>query len=113
MDFSFLFESAVILALALFIDVIFGEVPDRFHPTVWMGNVIAYLKPRLQSGNARVEKVNGVLLCVGVSALFAVPVFLVVYFTRLWLGVIPYVIVSAVLLKVTFALKCMGHYTVP
>jgi len=28
-------------------------------------------------------------------------------------GVIPYVIVSAVLLKFTFALNCMGHYTLP
>src|SRR4030066_1188957 len=113
MDFSFLFESALILVLALFIDAVFGEVPDRFHPTVWMGNVIAYLKPRIRSGNPRVEKVNGVLLCIGVSALFGVPVFLIVYFTRLWLGPIPYVIISAVLLKFTFALKCMRHYTLP
>ena len=104
MDFAFLFESALILALALFIDVVFGEVPDRFHPTVWMGNVIAYLKPRILSGNSRVEKVNGVLLCVGVSALFAVPVFLIVYFTRLWLGVIAYVVCSAGVLKFTFSL---------
>src|SRR4030067_1946124 len=107
MDFLFLFESVLILVLALFVDAVCGEVPDRFHPTVWMGNVIAYLKPRLQSGNARVEKVNGVLLCVGVSALFAVPVFLIVYFTWLWFGPIPYVVVSAVLLKFTFALKSM------
>ena len=109
MDFSFLFESAAILTLALFIDVVFGEVPDRFHPTVWMGNVIAYLKPRIRNGNSRVEKVNGVLLCVGVSALFAVPVFLIVYFTRLWLGVIPYVVGSAGLLEFKLALKWMGH----
>src|SRR4030067_1764569 len=95
MDFSFLFESAAILSLSLFIDVVFGEVPDRFHPTVWMGNVIAYLKARLRSGNSRVEKVNGVLLCIGVSALFAAPVLLIVYFTRLWLGWIPYVVGSA------------------
>src|SRR4030067_1587473 len=113
MDFSFLFESAAILALALFIDAVFGEVPDRFHPTVWMGNVIAYLKARLRSGNSRMEKVNGVLLCIGVSALFAVPAFLIAYFTRLWLGPIAYVVVCAVLLKFTFALKCMRTYTLP
>src|SRR3972149_6458268 len=113
MDFSFFIESASILALALLIDTVFGEVPDRFHPTVWMGNVIAFLKPRIRSGNPRTEKVNGVLLCVGVAALFALPTFLIVYFTRFFLGPIPYIIVSAVLLKFTFALKCMGHYTMP
>jgi adenosylcobinamide-phosphate synthase len=113
MDFSFLFESSAILLLALLIDAVFGEVPDRFHPTVWMGSVIAYLKPRMRNGNSRLEKANGVLLCVGVSALFAVPVFLIVFFTRLWLGPIAYVVVSAVLLKFTFALKCMRYYTLP
>jgi len=113
MDFSFFVESASILALALLIDTVFGEVPDRFHPTVWMGNVIAFLKPRLRSKNPKVEKANGVLLCVGVAALFAVPTFLIAYFTRFFLGPIPYIIVSAVLLKFTFALKCMGHYTLP
>src|SRR4030067_2398521 len=113
MDFSFLFESVAILFLALLIDAVFGEVPDRFHPTVWMGNVIAFLKPRIKSQNPRMEKVNGVLLCVGVAALLALPTFLIVYFTRFFLGPIPYIIVSAVLLKFTFALKCMGHYTLP
>ena len=113
MDFSFFVESASILALALLIDTVFGEVPDRFHPTVWMGNVIAFLKPRLRSGNRRTEKANGVLLCVGVAALFAVPTVLIAYFTRFFLGPIPYIIISAVLLKFTFALKCMGYYTLP
>jgi adenosylcobinamide-phosphate synthase len=113
MDFSFFVESAFILALALVIDSVFGEPPDRFHPTVWMGNVVAFLKPRLRSANPRREKANGVLLCVGVAALFGLPAFLTVFFTRFFFGPIPYVIVSAVLLKLTFALKCMRYYTVP
>ena len=113
MDFSFFIESAFILALALVLDSVFGEPPDRFHPTVWMGNVIAFLKRRMKNENPVVEKMNGVLLCVGVGALFALPSFLIVYFTRFFLGPIPYIIVSAVLLKFTFALKCMGHYTMP
>lgn len=113
MDFSFFVESAAILALALLIDAVFGEVPDRFHPTVWMGNVTAYVKPRIRNANPRVEKANGVLLCVGVAALFAVPAFVIVFLTRLWLGPIPYIVVSAALLKFTFALKCMRMYTLP
>jgi adenosylcobinamide-phosphate synthase len=113
MDFSFFVESAAILALALVIDSVFGEPPDRFHPTVWMGNVVAFLKPRLRSSNPRTEKANGVLLCVGVAALFGLPAFLIVFFTRFFFGPVPYVVVSAVLLKFTFALKCMRYYTVP
>src|SRR3990170_8392294 len=113
MDFGFFVESAAVLVLALVIDGVFGEPPDRFHPTVWMGNLIGFLKPRLRSRNPRSEKANGVLLCVGVAVLFALPAFLVAFFTRFFFGPVPYVVVSAVLLKLTFALKCMRYYTLP
>ena len=114
-DLSFFADSVLIFALALFIDVAFGEIPDRAHPTVWMGNVIAFLKPRMKSQNPRAEKANGVFLCVGVMAFFAVPVFLVLWVLRqipVW-GWLLYIIVAAVLLKTTFALKCMRYYTYP
>src|SRR5674476_1078719 len=83
LDLSFLVESVLIFALAFLIDVVFGEIPDRAHPTVWMGKVIAYLKPRIRSVNSKVEKANGVLLCVWVIALFAVPVVFPVSYTHL------------------------------
>ena len=95
------------------IDAVFGEPPDRFHPTVWMGNVIAHLKGRLRNENPVTEKINGFLLCLGISTLFAVPAFLIIFFTRFFFGPIPYVLISAILLKLTFAWKCMGHYTLP
>jgi adenosylcobinamide-phosphate synthase len=114
-DFAFLTDSLLILLLAFVIDLIFGEFPDRMHPTVWMGNVIAYLKPRIRSANPKVEKRNGVFLCVGVAALFAVTVFLGLWAVRIvpvW-GWLLYIIASAVLLKTTIAIKCMWHYTAP
>jgi adenosylcobinamide-phosphate synthase len=114
-DLSFFTDSVLIFALAFFIDVAFGEIPDKAHPTVWMGYAIAYLKPKLKSKNPRTEKANGVLLCVGVIVLFAVPVFSVLWALRqipVW-GWLIYIVAAAVLLKTTFALKCMRHYTHP
>ncbi|NLE03423.1 MAG: cobalamin biosynthesis protein [Crenarchaeota archaeon] len=112
---SFLTDSILIFALAFLIDVVFGEIPDNAHPTVWMGKVIAWLKPNLKNPNSRTEKINGVFLCVSVILLFAVPTGL-----GLWglkqiptVGWYVYIIVAAVLLKTTFALKCMKHYTLP
>lgn len=113
MDFIFFTESASILVLALVIDAVFGEPPDRFHPTVWMGNVIAFLKLRIRNENPKIEKMNGILLCIAVAALFATPVSLIVFCTRFFFGPIPYIIVSAVLLKLTVAWKCMSYYTLP
>ena len=112
-DFSFVVDSVLILLLALLIDSVFGEVSDRLHPTVWMGKVIAFFRPRIRDVNPTYEKINGILLALFVMALFAVPAYFIILWTRQFLGWLPYIIVAAVLLKMTFALKCMSQYTVP
>jgi adenosylcobinamide-phosphate synthase len=110
---SFLVDSTLILLIALLIDTLLGEVPDKIHPTVWMGNVIRFLKPRIRNQNPTIEKVNGVLLALFVMAIFAVAAFLIVFWVRQWFGWLPYIVVSAVLLKMTFAARCMSDYTKP
>ncbi len=112
-DFSFFIESTLILLIALLIDTIFGEVPDRFHPTVWMGKVIALLKPKVRSPNPRQEKAGGILLALFVICLFAIPAFTILFLVKQYLGWIPYVILGALILKMTFAIKCMSDYTQP
>ncbi|MCW4018252.1 MAG: cobalamin biosynthesis protein [Candidatus Bathyarchaeota archaeon] len=112
---SFFIESVLIFVLAFFIDIVFGEIPDRAHPTVWMGKVIDFLKPRLKSPNPRVEKAKGVFLCVSVMALFGGASFLILWAFRQipgW-GWLIYIVVAALMLKTTFALKCMRYYTYP
>ncbi len=115
LDVSFFVDSLLIFALAFFIDLVFGEIPDQAHPTVWAGQVIAWLKPRIKNANPKVEKANGVCLCVGVMALFAVPVYFLLWGIRQIpvYGWVVYIVAAAVLLKTTFALKCMRYYTYP
>jgi adenosylcobinamide-phosphate synthase len=112
-DISLLVDSVLIFLLAFVIDAVFGEYPDRFHPTIGIGKVIAYLKPKLKNANAKIEKANGVLLALTIMLLVSVPVFLLLFWLRQSFGSIPYIIVGAVLLKATFAVKGMGHYTKP
>ncbi len=112
-DGLFLVDSVLIFVLAFLIDLVFGEVPDRLHPTVWMGKVIAFFKPRIKSANARKEKINGVVLGLSVILLFAVLVYFGLFLVRQFLGWVPYIVVAAVLLKTTFAVKCMRQYSVP
>jgi adenosylcobinamide-phosphate synthase len=106
-------DSLLIFVLAFFIDVVFGEFPDRFHPTVWIGKTIAFFKPKFKSANPRIEKMNGVILCLLVILIVAVPVGLLLFGIRLFFGWVPYIVVSAILLETTFAVKCMRQYTVP
>jgi len=106
-------DSLLIFVLAFLIDVVFGEFPDRFHPTVWIGKTIAFFKPKFKSANPRIQKINGAILCLLVILIVAVPVGLLLFGIRYFLGWIPYIVVSAILLETTFAVKCMRQYTVP
>jgi len=110
---SALVDSLLIFLLAFLIDMAFGEFPDSIHPTVWMGKVIAYFKPKIRSESPRVEMANGVLLGLSVILLFAVPAYLIIFLVQRFFGWIPYIVVSAIVLKSTFALKRMRQYTVP
>jgi adenosylcobinamide-phosphate synthase len=113
LDLSFLTDSLLIFVLAFFIDLIFGELPDSIHPTLWMGKVIAYLKPKIKSENPRTEKINGVLLGIFAVTLYAVTVYFLIFLVHEYLGWAPYIIVSAFILSTTIAIKCMRQYTLP
>ncbi|MEJ2241814.1 MAG: hypothetical protein P8Y18_06705, partial [Candidatus Bathyarchaeota archaeon] len=56
---SFFSDSLVIILLAFLIDLVFGELPDNLHPTLWMGKIILYLKQKLKNPNDRTERFNG------------------------------------------------------
>ncbi len=112
-DVSFLSDSLLIFALAFLIDLVFGELPDRIHPTLWMGKITDYLKPKLKNENPSIEKINGVILCLLLITLFAVPAYLLLFWVREFLGWLPYIVVAAIALKTSFAIKCMKQYTIP
>jgi adenosylcobinamide-phosphate synthase len=112
-DLSFFFDSLVIFGLAFLIDLIFGELPDSIHPTLLIGRVIAYFKPKIKSKNSRTEKTNGVLLGIFIIMLVTVPVYFLIFLVHEFLGWIPYIVASAFILSTTIAIKCMGQYTLP
>lgn len=106
----------MIFVLAFLIDLIVGEYPDRVHPTVGIGKIITYLKPKLKSANPRVEKANGILLVIVPMLVTALPVFLLLFWLHQSFGIygqISYIILGAILFKATFAIKSMGYYTKP
>jgi len=114
--FSCFVDSALIFLLAFLIDAVFGEYPDRIHPTIGIGKIISYLKPKLKNPNPKIEKANGVLLAIVVMLVVAIPVFALLFWLRQSFGLygqIAYIIVGAVFFKATFAVKGMGQYTKP
>jgi adenosylcobinamide-phosphate synthase len=105
-------NSLIILFLAVLIDLTLGEPPDKFHPTVWIGKTISYLKPKIKSKNPKVERLNGILLGLSVITIFVVPIHLLLSFTKQYIGQVVYIFTAAILLKLTFAIKCMEQYTI-
>lgn len=101
------------LFLAVFVDLLFGEPPKTLHPTVWMGKVISFLKERIRSGNAVVEKVNGALMALFIIIFFSLPIYFILFIIRAYLGRVAYIVISALMLKPAFAIKSMKQYVMP
>ncbi len=114
LDISLLADSVLIFALAFLIDMVFGEYPDRIHPTIGIGKMISYLKHKSKNANPSVEKVNGVLMVITIMLVVELPVFLLLFWLiTLPYGEILYIVVGAILFKATFAIRGMGQYTIP
>jgi adenosylcobinamide-phosphate synthase len=100
----------VILLLASLIDALLGEPPVKLHPTVWMGRMISFLKPRAGSRSRLVGRMEGVLLVISVVGVFSMATYVTLLATKGFAGELALVILAAVLLKPTFAVRCMHQY---
>ncbi|MDW8045274.1 MAG: cobalamin biosynthesis protein [Nitrososphaerota archaeon] len=101
------------LALALLIDLVIGEFPEKVHPTVWMGRLIDSLKRFMRSSDRSKAKLNGVLLSLSVILSFSISTYLILYLTWRYLGPLVAMILAATLLKASFAFKSMWKFTTP
>ena len=102
-----------ILVLALLLDLIVGDpspnypqkIQFKLHPTVWMGKYTQLLKPFFKNRNPKLEKLGGVFLGLIVIATFTIPVILLLHFVSSYIHVLVYVVVGAIILKLTICLK--------
>lgn len=104
----------LILLLSLIIDLIISDPSPntpwtlryKLHPTVLMGKLAQRLEILLRNPDSpRTEKFNGVLLALVVVATFAIPTYFILKFIKDFLGIIPYIIISAFMLKMTICIK--------
>ena len=82
LNISLFLDSVLIFALAFLIDLVFGEYPDRIHPTIGIGKLILYLKGKAKSPNPRLEKTNGVLMALTIMLVVALPVFVAAFLVK-------------------------------
>lgn len=93
-------ESLIIFLLATAYDILLGEPPAKVHPVVWIGKLIDFMRAR-----SRASKAVGFALAIAVISTTVITGHFLVYAA----GMVPFlsVLVSAYLLKSTFAIRCL------
>ena len=107
-------ESVAVAAFALALDFAFGDPRNRYHPTAWIGGVLAKLAPPLRNSNAAAERLGGVLLvsvptAAAVALLYTLDLGISLITTD-WAALAASVAAGAILLKTTVAIRGMERH---
>ncbi|MEX2721564.1 MAG: cobalamin biosynthesis protein [Candidatus Wukongarchaeota archaeon] len=105
-----LFVEMAIIGLAVFLDLLFGEPPLKVHPVVWMGALIDKLGKFFSTSVPEKQRMRGVFLALTCIFFVAVPVFFLSILMWRYLDIWSYIVVSAFLLKATFAVRCLREH---
>jgi adenosylcobinamide-phosphate synthase len=107
-------ESIAIIFFALTIDFTLGDPKNKFHPTAWIGYLIAKITPSLKNSSYTLEKLGGIILILILSVIAASLIILldvgIKMITVDYLSIIISVIVGGILLKTTIAIKGMEKH---
>ena len=107
-------ESILVVFFALVLDFAVGDPRNKFHPTAWLGSLIAKLTPYTKNSSENLEKLGGVFIILISSGIVAsLMIFLnigIKLITVDYIYIIISVIVGGVLLKTTIAMKGMESH---
>lgn len=109
------------VVLAIFLDFLFGDPKNQFHPTYWIGKLIGKFVPYGRTNRQRLEKLNGTILVVLVVAITSLLIsafsFGLEYLEKLDTNEISKILITtisiaavAILLKTTIAIKGMEKH---
>ncbi|MBE6493485.1 MAG: cobalamin biosynthesis protein [Methanosphaera stadtmanae] len=90
-----------IFVLAVLIDMIIGEVPNKIHPVIYMGKLITKLKNYLPK-----TKFSGLLIVLTVSLTFFMITFIILFLTS-YVNIYLYIILASIIFSTTFSIKLL------
>ncbi len=107
-------ESILLVFFALVLDFVFGDSRNKFHPTAWIGSLIAKLTPYAKNSSKTFEKLGGVfIILISSGIVLSLIIFLDIGIKLITFGymqIIISVIVGSILLKTTIAIKGMEKH---
>jgi adenosylcobinamide-phosphate synthase len=99
---------------ALVLDFAVGDPRNKFHPTAWLGSLIAKLTPHTKNSSENLEKLGGIfIILISSGIVVSLIIFLdigIKLITMDYIYIIISVIVGGVLLKTTIAIKGMEKH---
>ncbi|MDI3482319.1 MAG: adenosylcobinamide-phosphate synthase [Candidatus Methanomethylophilaceae archaeon] len=104
---------AAAVITALFIDLIFGDPPNSIHPLRWIGNVIDALDRRIVRRGPWHDRLLGALVYLFIAAIAITAALLLAAVARTFVGEWAWVIVTALLFKLTFAVSSFRRHCIP
>ena len=107
-------ESVVIVGFALLLDFLVGDPKTKYHPTAWIGKLIASLVPFTKSNSAKRELMGGILLVIVIVVTICVVLVVldigISLLTIDFVSLIISIVVGSILLKTTIAIRGMQKH---
>ena len=107
-------EGIVIVGFALLLDFLIGDPKTKYHPTAWIGKLIAVLVPFTRNNSPKKELFGGILIVftvvVIVSTLLVALDFGISLLTIDIVSLVVSIVVGSILLKTTIAIRGMQKH---
>ena len=107
-------EGIVIVGFALLLDFLIGDPKTKYHPTAWIGKLIAVLVPFSRNNSPKKELFGGILIVFVVvtivSTLLVVLDFGISLLTIDVISLVVSIVVGSILLKTTIAIRGMQKH---
>jgi len=107
-------EGIVIVGFALLLDFLIGDPKTKYHPTAWIGKLIAVLVPFTRNNSPKKELFGGILIVFAVVAIVSTLLvaldFGISLLTIDIVSLVVSIVVGSILLKTTIAIKGMQEH---
>ncbi|MFB5604609.1 MAG: cobalamin biosynthesis protein [Candidatus Nitrosomaritimum aestuariumsis] len=109
-------ESILVVGFAILLDFKFGDPKNKYHPTAWIGTLIAKLTPIVKNQHHIIEKLGGVCVVILTSGIVIFLLFTldagISFITIDYVSLIATVIIGGLLLKTTIAIRGMEKHAI-
>jgi len=107
-------EGIVIVGFALLLDFLIGDPKTKYHPTAWIGKLIAVLVPFTRNNSPKKELLGGILIVFAVVAIVSTLLVALDFgISLLTIDIVSLVVsiaVGSILLKTTIAIRGMQKH---